>query len=209
MSPNLEAISPRTVVLHWIPLGAGSSVPTVRWSGRVYESLSALRSRRQRCDLYHAALEVTASSQRYTLEMTPAWGTRVRDRGVVLTGPVGVRLLGRSKLFRYEVRCWPDGQIPDLAYAVGDPLVLSSSCDDADRLLRTVQSVPPLTWGRDELDAGDMWNSNSVVAFLLEQTGLPAGEVKPPRNGRAPGWRAGLLAAGQANASTGGHEQTK
>ena len=197
------------MVLHWIPLGAGASLPTVRWSGRVYETVSAVRSRRQRCDLYHAALEVTNATRRYTLEMTPAWGTHVLERGVVFTGPVGVQLLGRSKFFRYEVRCWPDGEIPDLAYAVGDPLVLSTSFDVADQLLRTVPSVPPLIWGRDEVGAGEMWNSNSVVAFLLQRAGLSADKVKPPSYGRAPGWRAGLLAAVQANASTGGHEQTR
>jgi hypothetical protein len=197
------------VVLHWIPLGAGGSVPTVRWCGRAYEALDALRSRRPRRDLFHAALEVTSARRRYALEMTPAWGGATRDRGVVLTGPVGVRLLGRSRLFRYEVRCWPDGQIPDLAFAKGGPVILTTSPDVADRLLQAVQGLPSFTWGRDELGAHDMWNSNSVVAFVLTRGGLTVDELRPPGNGRAPGWQAGLIAARQANASTGGHEQTR
>ena len=40
-----------------------------------------------------------------------------------------------------------------------------------------------------------MWNSNSVVAWLLARTGLPVDEITPPPGGRAPGWRAGLVAA--------------
>jgi hypothetical protein len=209
LSANLNPGTAGSVLLHWIPLGAGTSVPTVRWCGRAYEALSALRSRRPRRDLYHAALEVHSSRQRYTLEMTPAWGGKAPERGVVLTGPVGIRFLGHSKLFRYEVRCWPDGQIPDLEFAVGSPVTLATSPDLADRLLDTVQFVPPLTWGRDERGFDDMWNSNSVVAFVLTMAGLTANELQPPRKGRAPGWRAGLLAARQAKASIGGQEQTR
>jgi hypothetical protein len=37
-----------------------------------------------------------------------------------------------------------------------------------------------------------MWNSNSVVSWLLAESGLPAERIQPPRGGRAPGWRAGV-----------------
>jgi len=47
------------------------------------------------------------------VEMAPVWTTR-GDRGVVSEGPVGAAFLGRSRLFRYEVRCWHGGSIPDL-----------------------------------------------------------------------------------------------
>jgi hypothetical protein len=50
-------------------------------------------------------------------------------------------------------------------------------------------------WGRDELGTGEMWNSNSVVSWLLTRAGLPADELHPPPGGRAPGWHAGLVAA--------------
>ena len=49
--------------------------------------------------------------------------------------------------------------------------------------------------GRDERHAGEMWNSNSVIAWLLARTGIDAGTIHPPAGGRAPGWRAGLVVA--------------
>lgn len=51
-------------------------------------------------------------------------------------------------------------------------------------------------WGRDELRAGEMWTSNSVVAWVLAGAGLAAG-VALPHHGRAPGWDAGLRVAAQ------------
>jgi hypothetical protein len=41
-----------------------------------------------------------------------------------------------------------------------------------------------------------MWNSNSVVAYVLARAGVDAEDLAPPGNGRAPGWRAGLTVAG-------------
>jgi hypothetical protein len=40
-----------------------------------------------------------------------------------------------------------------------------------------------------------MWNSNSVIAWLLARSGLPVSTIKPPAGGRAPGWQAGLVTA--------------
>uniref|UniRef100_UPI001E6271BD hypothetical protein n=1 Tax=Cellulomonas hominis TaxID=156981 RepID=UPI001E6271BD len=107
----------------WIPLGAGGP-RVVRASGRVYESLAALRDRRPRRALVHAALLVRPSGgPQVVVEVTPVWGQPPGDRGVVATGPVGARALGRSRLFRYEVRCWAGGSVPDLAWAVARPRV--------------------------------------------------------------------------------------
>jgi hypothetical protein len=50
-------------------------------------------------------------------------------------------------------------------------------------------------WGRDELDAGEMWNSNSVISWLLRRGGIDTTVVGPPPRGRAPGWSAGLVVA--------------
>jgi hypothetical protein len=58
-----------------------------------------------------------------------------------------------------------------------------------------VDSLPSPVWGRDELKTGEMWNSNSVIAWLLTQSGLPTDTVRPPAGGRAPGWEAGLATA--------------
>jgi hypothetical protein len=184
--------SPR-VVLHWLPLGAGGPA-VVRVSGGLYERLVALRRRRRPLALYHAALEVTVDGVRHVVEMAPAWQRRDVERGVAVTGPVGLRALGRLRGFRYEVRCWPDGVIPDLAAAVGGPRVLATDDVRAARLLALVPEVPAGTWGRDAAGTGDMWNSNSVVAWLLAASGHDAG-VAPPAGGRAPGWAAGLATA--------------
>ena len=178
------------VELYWIPLGAGGH--SVRLNGRIYEALAAARSCRERHDLFHAALIVSLEGERYTIELAPSPDTHYRSRGVVATGPVGSRLAGRLRLFRYEVRCWSGGSIPDLRYAVGGPGLLTGDLWVARRLLDLVPTVPTLVWGRDELRTGDMWNSNSVVAWLIATAGLPTDCLRPPPHGRAPGWHAGL-----------------
>lgn len=183
--------------LYWLPLGAGDNTHCVRTNGRVYEAVSATYQRRQRCDLYHAALEIRADGDRFVVEMAPVWSTDAPDRGVVAEGPVGARWLGRSRLFRYEVRRWRGGVIPDIAEAVGGAQRLSSDPDRAARVLDLVPGFPTATWGRDELGAGDMWSSNSLVAWLLVRSGHDLAAVRPPDGGRAPGWAAGLLAAGE------------
>jgi hypothetical protein len=172
----------------------------VRFNGRVFEALEAARERRQRCDLYHAALVVERSGDRYTIELAPSPDADQASRGVVGTGPVGSRHLGRLRLFRYEVRCWRAGSIPDLGEAVGGPCRLSDDPEVARRLLRLAAAVPRPVWGRDELKTGEMWNSNSTTAWLIAAAGLPTGDLRPPSHGRAPGWHAGLVVARRADA---------
>ena len=115
---------------------------------------------------------------------------------MVATGPVGARWAGRLRLFRYELRCWRGGTIPDLGEAVGGPDRLSRpETALARRVLDLVAEVPTPVWGRDELHAGEGWNSNSVIAWLIATAGLAADDVHPPPHGRAPGWDAGLEVA--------------
>src|SRR5215210_7333749 len=90
------------VDLYWLPLGAGDHC--VRINGRLYEAAVAARARRGRRDLYHSALEVAVAEDRFVIEMAPAWGNCVSERGVVGEGSVGHAWLGASRLFRYEVR---------------------------------------------------------------------------------------------------------
>jgi hypothetical protein len=182
------------VNLYWLPLGAGGRF--VRLNGRVFETLDAALHRRRRCDLYHSALEVRLGDDRFVIEQGPVWNNNsVPERGVVCEGPVGSRWLGRSRLFRYEVRRWRGGVISDLSEAVASPCLLSSDPVRARCLLELVPEVPRATWGRDELQAGEMWNSNSLVSWLLARTGLDIGAVALPTRGRAPGWDAGLVVA--------------
>ena len=122
---------------------------------------------------------------------------------MAVTGPVGVRVLGRWRLFRYEIRCWADGTIPDLRWAVGGPVVLTTDRAKARALVGNVRDVPPLTWGRNVEPVDDMWNSNSVVSWLLVTADIPTSAVTPPADGSAPGWQAGVvLAAGGRPEST-------
>ena len=189
------------VDLYWIPLGAGAGGVFVRWSGRCYEAVAATLGRRPRQPLFHSALDVHIGGVTTVIEMTPVWITR-GERGVVGEGPVGIRSLGRWRLFRYEVRRWTGGSIPDVAEAIGGPVPLSDDAALAARVLELAPLVPLVTWGRDELATGDMWNSNSVVSWLLTAAGIALDGVHPPSDGRAPGWDAGIVAGPGRSAST-------
>ena len=182
-----------SIDLYWLPLGAGGH--SVRLNGRVYEALAAQLGHRPVCDLYHSALTVTVPEGRFVVEQTPASGRRPEERGVVAEGAVGSRLAGRFRLFRYEVRRWEHGVIPDVAEAVDSPLHLSDDPDRARLLLDLVPTVPTLVWGRDELRTGEMWNSNSIIAWLIARSDLPVESIRPPAGGRAPGWHAGISVA--------------
>ena len=181
------------VDLYWLPLGAGGHC--VRVNGRVYEALAARLQRRAPCDLYHSALEVRADGRLWVIEMAPMFDGPADARGVVAQGAVGARWAGRSRFFRYGIRRWEDGRIPDVDEAVDSPRPLSCDLACARRLLDLVPQVPMAVWGRDALQTGDMWNSNSVVAWLIARSGIEAEAIAPPAGGRAPGWRAGLVAA--------------
>jgi hypothetical protein len=93
------------------------------------------------------------------------------------------------------MRCWPGGHIPDVAEAVDSPVRVTDDPTRVAAVLERLREVPALTWGRDELGAGDMWNSNSAVAWTLARSGLEMDLLAPPLGGRAPGWTAGLVLA--------------
>ena len=179
------------VDLFWLPLGAGGHF--VRANGRIYERIKALLEHRRPLDIYHAALRLTFGGQGWVIEQAPAFGSS-GERGVVAEGPVGARWAGRFEIFRYEVRVWREGRIPDADEAVESPRRIGEG-RVAERVLSVAPEVPRLVWGRDELGTGEMWNSNAVIARVLERSGLDAGSIAPPSGGRAPGWRAGVAAA--------------
>ncbi len=181
------------VDLYWLPLGAGGHF--VRLNGRVYEALAARVARRPPRDLYHAALQVHVPEGTYVIEQAPVPDRNGEQRGVVAEGAVGSRRAGRFRIFRYEIRRWRDGQIPDIAEAVDSPRLLSSDEHRARCVLDVVAQVPTPVWGRDQLATGEMWNSNSVIAWVLARSGLETESVQPPAGGRAPGWHAGLVVA--------------
>jgi hypothetical protein len=178
--------------LYWLPLGAGGRF--VRLNGRIFEWFAARLQHRDRCDLYHSALDVRVPEGHFVIEQAPAW-SETGERGVVAEGPVGAQVAGRLRLFRYEIRRWRDGAIPDIAEAVDSPQRLSDDTAHARRLLELVPDVPKLVWGRDELGTGEMWNSNSFISWLIASSGLDAESINVPAGGRAPGWHAGLVVA--------------
>lgn len=187
--------SQTSVDLYWIPLGAGS--PIVQASGRAFEAIAAAIGRRPRCDLYHSALEVRREGRRHTIEMTPVPDRHGELRGVVGEGAVGLRCLGRLRTFRYELRCWQDGAIPDASAAV-EVRRVTTDPEVARAIVDLVASVPTQVWGRDELRTGGMWNSNSVTAWLLATAGIDASSLPLPAGGRAPGWHTGWIVAARS-----------
>lgn len=183
------------VDLYWLPLGAGGHF--VRLNGRVYEALAARLERRPVCALYHSALQVEVPEGKFVIEQAPVHDWSGKQRGVVAEGAVGSRWAGRFRIFRYEIRLWRGGHIPDVAEAVDSPRRLTDDEVRARRVLDLVAEVPTPVWGRDERAAGEMWNSNSVIAWVIARSGIDTESVKPPLGGRAPGWQAGLVVAGR------------
>ncbi len=181
------------VDLYWLPLGAGGHF--VRLNGRVYEAVAARLQGRPACDLYHSALQVEVSGAKYVIEQAPIHDWSGKDRGVLAEGAVGTGWAGRFRIFRYEIRLWRGGNIPDVAKAVDSPQRLTTNEDRARRVLGVVAQIPTPVWGRDERATGEMWNSNSVIAWVLARSGIDTASVQPPAGGRAPGWQAGLVVA--------------
>ena len=140
---------------------------------------------------------------RFVIEMGRFPAGKTAERGVVAQGPVGARVAGRLRIFRYGVRRWRDGVIPDLAEAVDSPRLLSDDPEAARRLLELVPAVPTPVWGRDQLHAGEMWNSNSLTSWLITRSGLDIDSIEPPARGRAPGWKAGIVVARRQEEQTG------
>ena len=167
----------------------------MRLNGRAYEAVAARLERRPACDLYHSALEVRVPEGQFVIEQAPVRDANGAERGVVAEGPVGARWAGRWRIFRYEVRLWRGGVIPDVGEAVGGAKRVSDDRREAQRILDLVPSVPTPVWGRDEFGAGEMWNSNSVTSWLIARGGMAAEKIPLPIGGRAPGWKAGLVVA--------------
>jgi hypothetical protein len=195
--------SQASIELYWLPLGAGGWL--VRLNGRIYEAIHALLERRRPLDLYHSALIVRVPEGRFVIE--DAWPIPDADgasRGVAVEGPVASRRMARFRVFRYEVRRWRDGVIADADEAVASPQLLSYDLLRARRLLDLVGSLPRPVWGRDELGTGEMWNSNSVVSWLLARSGPQrTRSVLRPVDGRQDGRRAWSPPAASRGATSG------
>ena len=170
----------------------------MRLNGRAYEAVAARLSRRPPRDLYHSALHVEVPEGGFVIEQAPVHDWSGSERGVVAEGPVGARWAGRFRVFRYEIRVWRGGHIPDVAEAVDSPQRVSEDERRARGVLELIAEVPTPVWGRDELETGEMWNSNSVIAWVLSRSGIDVEAIHPPAGGRAPGWDAGVTVARRA-----------
>ena len=168
------------VDLYWLPLGAGGHF--VRLNGRAYEALMARIERRPACDLYHSALQIHLPEGTFVIEQAPVAKLSGDQRGVVAGGAVGSRWAGRFRLFRYEIRVWLGGHIPDVAEAVDSPRRLTNEEDRSRRLLDVIRRVPTPVWGRDELGTGEMWNSNSVIAWAIARSGIDTQSIQPAKS---------------------------
>ena len=183
------------VDLYWIPLGADAHV--VRVTGKLFEAASAFIQGRARW----RSLPLSAERPRSGRALRDRTGARSDRngvaRGVVAEGPVGARWAGRFRLFRYEIRRWHDGDIPDIRPQSAVPCALpaillrSTSSTSCRRYrLRCGVATSSLT--------GEMWNSNSVVSWVLAR-GVDAAMVHPPAGVRAPGWHAGVINAARSS----------
>lgn len=190
-----------SVDLYWLPLGAGGR--SVRLNGRLFEAVAARLEKRPARALYHSALVVSVPEGTFTIEMTPIPDGIGKSRGVVGEGPVGSRWARPLRIFRYENRRWLGGLIPDIDEAVDSPQRLTDDLVLARRVLDFVPQAPTPVWGRDELRAGEMWNSNSLISWLITRSGIDVDALHPPAGGRAPGWASGVVVARRLAATAG------
>ena len=188
------------VDLYWLPLGARGHF--LRIGGNLFEAVAAWLEHREARAIYHSVLEVRVPEGRFVIEMGPVADSNGVGRGVAAEGSVGAHWAGRLRILRYEVRCWRGG-VTAYNYAVESPRRLTDDEAAARRVLDLVPHVPAPVWGRDELGAGEMWCCNSVTSWLLTASGLAVEPIQPPAGGRAPGWKAGAVAADRDGAFRG------
>ncbi len=177
------------VDLYWLPLGAGGHF--VRLNGRVYEAVAARLQRRPR--VRSLPLRAPSGGPRGEVRHRAGAGPRLERQGAgrrrrgrrrqSLGRPISDLPLRDPSLAR--------GHIPDVAEAVDSPRRLTSDEDRARRVLDVVAQVPTPVWGRDELATGEMWNSNSVIAWVIARSGIDTEAIQPPPGGAPPAGRLG------------------
>ena len=101
------------------------------------------------------------ADHRFVIEMAPVRDTDGMQRGVVAEGPVGALWAARLRIFRYEIRCWRGGVIPDMtkrSRARGAYLTMPTSCNVCSpsylRFRRASGVATSSRWGDVELELG-------------------------------------------------------
>ena len=177
--------------LYWIPVGAGTHFQKA--SLVLYESVVAAVSRRPRQRLVHGGLVCRLDGEPFTVELMPApSGPNHRNE---VTGPVGIALAGKLRLFRYQVCLLPNASLPDEQWAVEPPVRLSDDAEAVRAIVEASHVVPAYTWGRRRPRHPEMWTSDSALAWILHRAGLRPQDILIPPGCRAPGWFAGLAEA--------------
>ena len=183
------------VDLYRLPLGASGH--SVRLNGRLFEAVAARVQHRRMFDLDHAALEVRLGTERFR-DRTGSDSRRARRAARCRRGRAGRRALGGADAHP-SLRGAALARRSDRRHRLscGQPSQADHDPDVARRLWQSAADLPTPVWGRDELGTGEMWNSNSVISWLITRSGLDVDSIRPPAGGRAPGWQAGVVLAGR------------
>jgi len=179
------------VELFWLPVGAGTHFQ--RASLIAYDWLLAHIARRPRAAFVHAALKVRLEGRTHTLELMPV--PRRQETAPLITGPVGLRIAGRLRMFRYQLLCQEASTLPDERWAIESPNVIGRGAAFAETILSIAAQVPAHTWGRRVAGTTEMWTSDSAISWLLCRAGVDIREINPPSQTQAPGWAAGIQVA--------------
>ncbi len=143
---------------------------------------------------------------RYEVRCRP-WTTALDPRGATTRGPVPFPSAATTGVAVAAEPTAPVGAREPISTAEAESATATATATDdgvtehdaARRCARAVLDaaghVPLLVWGRRAPGGSEMWNSSSVVAWLLARAGVDALAVRPPPGGRAPGWHASLVAA--------------
>ena len=186
-------VASASVDLVWLPLGAGGH--SVRLNGRVYEAVAAQIGRRRRCALYHSALDVSVPEGRFVIEMAPIPDADGRARGVVAEGAVGSRRAGGCGSFATRSGAGSAGPSPTSRRRWTAPAASPTTSSVHGGCSPWCRSSRHRSGAGTSSHAGEMWNSNSLVSWLLGHADFDVDAISPPPGGRAPGWNAGLVVA--------------
>jgi hypothetical protein len=162
-----------------------------------WERLRALKAGRSPRELLHVALEVQLdSSTKFVIELVPAgFGPARTSTGVVGNGPILSRALGWMRMFQYEIRRWKNGVVEAKDKSTRPPSTYVITRDQALQIIDGASRAPRHPWGQDVLGNGDMWNSNSLVSFVLVSAGMDPAAIEPPASADWPGWDTGVALA--------------
>lgn len=180
---------PCFVKLIWVPVVGGASVDDIlEFIAKFYIDNPDGKT------LFHSALEIQlpegGECNRYIIELTESVSDKAESAKVGET--VQHNIFGP---FGYTIRLYRNGQEED--HERSKPrILLTNDCGIASNIVAFVkaQEIPDLDYGKKigtRSGAADRWTSNSVVAWLLQRTGLNPGGIFPPDGGIAPGWDAG------------------